>query len=420
LIFAPSFVFFVYTCCNKYSCSLWGETTAFLGFFQTPHFDAETFWWLPRWSTRALVVYAVWLAFQFTLAVFLPGPVDSGQLTPAGHILKYKCNGWRAFFVTHIALYVVVFQLKWVPASLLYHEWGGLLLVANLYGYVLTLFSYIKAHVAPSHPDDCKFSGSVLYDFFMGVELNPRFGDWLDFKLFHNGRPGIIAWSVIILSFAGAQYEKYGYVTNSMVALYLLQVTYILDFFWNEGWYLRTIDIAHDHFGFYLAWGDCVWLPWLYPLQAFFLVVHPVDLPIWAFTAVLCLGGAGYFIFRSVNDQKDKFRKTPNNPIWGKPPRYIEAKFQTGDGSTRTSTLLASGFWGLSRHFNYVGDLMMSLSFCLTCGLTHILPYFYIIYMTMLLVHRVVRDDARCRQKYGKYWEDYCRLVPWRILPYVF
>jgi hypothetical protein len=27
--------------------------------------------------------------------------------------------------------------------------------------------------------------------------------------------------------------------------------------------YLRTIDIAHDHFGFYLAWGDVVWLPFM-------------------------------------------------------------------------------------------------------------------------------------------------------------
>jgi 7-dehydrocholesterol reductase len=37
----------------------------------------------------------------------------------------------------------------------------------------------------------------------------------------------------------------------------------VVDFFINEDWYLRTIDIAHDHFGFYLAWGDVVWLPFM-------------------------------------------------------------------------------------------------------------------------------------------------------------
>lgn len=41
----------------------------------------------------------------------------------------------------------------------------------------------------------------MIYDFYMGIELNPRLGNHWDLKLFHNGRPGIIAWilmSVII------------------------------------------------------------------------------------------------------------------------------------------------------------------------------------------------------------------------------
>lgn len=31
----------------------------------------------------------------------------------------------------------------------------------------------------------------------MGIEFNPRFGKHWDFKLFHNGRPGIIAWTLM-------------------------------------------------------------------------------------------------------------------------------------------------------------------------------------------------------------------------------
>lgn len=37
----------------------------------------------------------------------------------------------------------------------------------------------------------------MIYDFYMGVELNPRFGKMWDFKLFHNGRPGIVAWTLM-------------------------------------------------------------------------------------------------------------------------------------------------------------------------------------------------------------------------------
>ena len=75
---------------------------------------------------------------------------------------------------------------------------------------------------------------------------------------------------------------------------------------------------------------------------------------------------------------------------------------------------------GLSRHFNYVGDLLLSLAMCLSCGWTHILPYFYIIYMTILLVQRIGRDDERCRGKYGKYWDQYCNVVRYKLIPFVF
>jgi len=119
------------------------------------------------------------------------------------------------------------------PAIIRDH-WGSLLIAANVYGYFLTAFAYFKAHVFPSHPEDRKFSGSWIYDIFMGIEFNPRFGKLFDFKLFHNGRPGIIAWTLIDLSFAAAQYRDIGYITNSMILVNLLHAIYVLDFFWNE------------------------------------------------------------------------------------------------------------------------------------------------------------------------------------------
>lgn len=33
--------------------------------------------------------------------------------------------------------------------------------------------------------------------FLCQVELNPRFGKYWDFKFFHNGRPGIVAWTLM-------------------------------------------------------------------------------------------------------------------------------------------------------------------------------------------------------------------------------
>lgn len=43
------------------------------------------------------------------------------------------------------------------------------------------------------------------------------------------------------LSFTAWQYEQWRYVTNSIIIVNVLQGIYVLDFFYNEDWYLRTI-----------------------------------------------------------------------------------------------------------------------------------------------------------------------------------
>jgi 7-dehydrocholesterol reductase len=125
-------------------------------------------------------------------------------------------------------------------------NWGALLLSMNGYGYMLAIFSFVKAYLFPSHPEDRKFSSSTIYDFFMGIEFNPRIGKMFDFKLFHNGRPGIVAWTLINFSFGAKQYADYGYVSNSMIILNFLQAIYVVDFFYNEvcrsGWRVSFWD----------------------------------------------------------------------------------------------------------------------------------------------------------------------------------
>jgi 7-dehydrocholesterol reductase len=108
--------------------------------------------------------------------------------------------------------------------------------------------------------------------------------------------------------------------------------------------YLRTIDICHDHFGFYLAWGSLVWLPSVYTLQTQYLARYPVHLSYFMAALVLGTGLGGYALFRSVNHQKDLVRRTDGNcMIWGRKAEYIRCSYQTSDGKTHQSLLLCSG-----------------------------------------------------------------------------
>jgi 7-dehydrocholesterol reductase len=224
-----------------------------------------------------------------------------------------------------------------------------------------------------------------------------------------------------------------------MVVLNILQAIYVVDFFINEDWYLRTIDICHDHFGFYLGWGSIVWLPTMYTIQAQYLFYNSVSLPSSAAAGILATGLGGYLIFRSVNYQKDLVRRTNGEClIWGQPAGVLKCTYKTANGKqhqslllytgkfgssylTRTSDLtMIEGWWGVSRHANYLGDLILSYSMCATCGVNDLHSWFYAIFMTILLLHRCKRAEQSCAIKYGKDWELYCQKVRWVLIPGVY
>lgn len=231
------------------------------------------------------------------------------------------------------------------------------------------------------------------------------------------------------------QYQTRGsHISPSLILVTILQVIYVLDFFWNEGWYLGTIDIHHDHYGFYLVWGCFCFLPTTYTIQAQYLGLHPSSSTDSGeklyLGGVFAVGLAGYALFRSVNEQKGRFRRFYSHPqsssfqrrrecclIWGKPAEYIVARYKTSDGKEHTNLLLCSGWWGLSRHANYVGDLLVSYSCCALVGSLRVVVWTYAIWMTLLLVHRCLRDEKRLADKYGDAWEEYCTRVRWRLVP---
>lgn len=86
--------------------------------------------------------------------------------------------------------------------------------------------------------------------------------------------------------------------------------------------------------------------------------------------------------------------------------------------TTKGKKLLCSGFWGIVRHPNYLGDILINISFIpFVLGVPPVLNQYAIV---LLLLHRSVRDHTRCKQKYGAAWERYCHKVKYVLVPKVY
>ncbi|MEO6952303.1 MAG: 7-dehydrocholesterol reductase, partial [Polyangia bacterium] len=234
-------------------------------------------------------------------------------------------------------------------------------------------------------------------------------------------RLSMVGWSVILVSFAAAQYNRIGHVSMGMVIAVGLQCAYLLKFFVWEGGYFASLDITHDRFGFYICWGVLCWVPCLYTLSTFFLVSHPMELNVIQSIGLASFGLLALSINYLADRQRQHVRRTNGQTkVWGRTPRLIEARYTTSDGKTQTNLLLASGYWGISRHFHYVPELLLALAWTIPVGGTRVLPYFYFAFLFVLLVDRAGRDDRRCEQKYGEAWNTYRAAVPYKILPGIY
>uniref|UniRef100_A0A8D1TQQ5 Delta(14)-sterol reductase LBR n=1 Tax=Sus scrofa TaxID=9823 RepID=A0A8D1TQQ5_PIG len=362
------------------------------------------------WDARVFGLYLVWFFLQALFYLLPIGKVVEGTPLADGRRLKYRLNGFYAFILTSG---LVGASLLWdVELYYVYNHFLQFALAATVWAVVLSVYLCARALKAPRNDLSPASSGNAIYDFFIGRELNPRIGTF-DLKYFCELRPGLIGWVVInlVMLLAEMKVQNRAFPSLAMILVNSFQLLYVVDALWNEEALLTTMDIIHDGFGFMLAFGDLVWVPFIYSFQAFYLVAHPNELSWPAASLIVALKLCGFIIFRCANSQKNAFRKNPHDPKL--------AHLKTIHTSTGKN-LLVSGWWGFVRHPNYLGDLIMALAWSLPCGFSHILPYFYVIYFTALLVHREARDEHHCKRKYGLAWEKYCQRVPYRIFPHIY
>lgn len=336
-----------------------------------------------------LAVYALVLVLHLALPA---RTVDGYVRDPAtSRPLRYRLNGLPVFIAV-IALYCFAAHRGFVAWDLFWiHRWQAAA-GACVLGLVFTL-----AVVLPAAP-----RGSLGADLYLGRVDNPQWlGGRVDAKMFLY-LAGAVMLELNVLSFAAHHVLAHPADPSRGLLLYAAMFTFFLvEYLTFEEVHLYTYDFFAERVGFKLGWGCLVFYPFFYCVGSWATAAraNPHTSPVVLAIALICFFG-GWMLSRGANLQKFYFKISRTR---------------------RDKELLSTGFWGLSRHINYLGEILMAVGLTLALGWPlAILPWLYPLYYVALLLPRQRSDDLRCAAKYGALWQEYCRRVPYRIIPWIY
>ncbi|XP_054152972.1 uncharacterized protein LOC128951733 [Oppia nitens] len=355
------------------------------------------------------------------ISLHLPAKPYNGPITSNGFTPKYWHTGFR-FYLISMAITVPLLYIYRVSHLFdkLYDFTGNLI----VFGFIVCLFLYIKGLLWPSKGLHNR-TGNPIFDYYWGIELYPHLSARISLKILIICRFGLILWQYIVLLCWKSNYESLanGQFNYALTASTILQSIYLAKFFYWEDGYMNTIDTSVDRFGYMVCWGCIAYVPGFYPITSLYLSVQPLN-PNYTFQVFLLnlLCGIAVIGLNYWSDQQKLVFRATNGKciIWGKPAKLIRAEYEDDFGKVRKSILLTSGFWGLTRHINYTFELMSTFLWCIPSLFNSPVPYLYLLFLTVLLIHRSVRDDNKCAKKYGKYWQQYKGVVKYQMIPYVY
>jgi len=374
-------------------------------------------------SGKSWMVYFMFFFAQLAFAAYLPGVAIHGlPINKAGKRLLYYCNGYVSYYVVLLSLlllqYYGLFDLAHIADNL-----GEYLIAGIVIGNVSSIYWYLYGVFTEPPTTRTK---NIIYDFFMGTALYPRigffpFGHEIDIKMVAEIRWSWLTLMCLTLSCAVKQYQTLGYITKEMGVMLLAHWLYSNATVKGEHYIPATWDMFHERFGWMLNFWNTSGVPFLYCFQSFYILKRGIELdaqlsvPYIVFVYIFLI--FGYYIFDAANCQKASIKFTvisrrlfPDVP-WGvlkSPVRFLD---------TPKGKLLVDGFYAFARKMQYTGDIMMGLSWGLACGFGSFMPYFYVTFFFLMICHRQMRDEVRCRIKYGDFWVYYTSLVPNVFVP---
>jgi protein-S-isoprenylcysteine O-methyltransferase Ste14 len=357
-------------------------------------------------KTAGFLAPVIIIIVIFILNTLLPGRWVTGYVKKAnsGDKLRYHLNGLQVF-LTVILIWFLLGYFKILPFDWLYiHRWYSLA-GACITGLVFSLVVVLR------YPP---VTDSFISDLFFGRIENLQFREGLADAKMWLYLTGATMLELNALSFAAHHCILYGDQASSGIILSAALLTYfIIDYFIFEEVHLYTYDLFAERVGFKLGWGCIVFYPYFYSIFLWSTVELPdPHTPAWQLLLYVLIFLTGWILSRGANLQKYFFKKDPEKPFLRIIPETIT------DGN---NALLVNGFWGISRHINYSGEILMATGIILCTGYPAMPgPWLYPLYYVLLLIARQRDDDRRCTMKYGELWKTYKKRVPYRIIPYIY
>eukprot|EP00916_Digyalum_oweni_P011177 GHVL01018554.1.p1 GENE.GHVL01018554.1~~GHVL01018554.1.p1 ORF type:complete len:371 (+),score=43.09 GHVL01018554.1:40-1152(+) len=286
-------------------------------------------------------IIGIFMLLQLILTRIIPCKMYLGAISATGYRNQYHSNGVLCYLITIIG-YIILSYYNIIDGCIIYDYYGNCLTTLIIWAFFFCFILYLKGVYSPSSKD-CGTTGNIIFDFFFGSELYPNILGW-DVKQFTNCRFGLMWWGLALISFSFAQIRNIGRISDCLLVSVILQLIYLLKFYYWETGYFNTMDIQHDRAGFYICWGCLVFVPAFYTSGSQFLTSHPIDLGLFRTIVTLVFGLTMIWVNYDCDRQRQKFRETNGKClIWGKKPVKITAHYKTEDGSVKQSILLASG-----------------------------------------------------------------------------
>jgi protein-S-isoprenylcysteine O-methyltransferase Ste14 len=348
-----------------------------------------------------LIAYAVITLLHVVIpARRTPGYVKSDV---TGEVLTYRING-RYVLVASIILWFLLGYFHIVPYGWLYEtRWLGLI-GACVIGLAFSIIIVLRF---PST------GRSFFADLWFGRSKNAQMKDGLiDAKVWLY-LVGAVLLQLNVLSFAAYHLEHVKNINPGFLLGCAMLTWFCFEYLIFEKIHLWTYDFIAERVGFKLGFGCLAFYPYFYSVALWFTADLPnPGLPVWLTIMFGVLFLCGWVLTRGSNMQKYFFKTAPGRKFLWIAPKVIS----DGDHS-----LLVNGFWGASRHINYLGEIIQAVAIALAPGYFGVwMVWLYPLYYVCLFLSRQADDDKLCRAKYGELWDQYTARVKYRIVPRVY